>query len=113
MIDGAHMIIYSKDCEADRAFFKDVLGWSHVDVGHGWLIFKMPPSEIALHPGEEGNTHEIYFMTSDLTAAMASLAERGVACEAPTDQGWGVLTRLQLPGGGQVGLYEPRHARAT
>lgn len=112
MINGAHVVIYSKDAEADRAFFKDVLEWPHVDVGHGWLIFRLPPAEVAVHPGEEGGTHELYFMCDDLSATMAGLAGRGVECSEVSQEPWGSLTHLQLPGGGRVGLYQPRHERA-
>lgn len=111
MINGAHAIIYSKDAEADRAFFRDVLKFPHVDVGHGWLIFAMPPSEVAVHPAEAEGKHELYLMTDDLEALVASLASRGVACTAPRSLGWGVLTEVTLPGGGQLGIYQPRHAR--
>ncbi len=112
MINGAHVVIYSTDAEADRAFFRDVLEWSHVDAGHGWLIFRLPPAEVAVHPSDGSEKHELYFMTDDLTATMAQLAERGIPCAEPSNQGWGILTSLTLPGGGRVGLYEPRHERA-
>ena len=111
MIDGAHVIIYSKDAEADRAFFKDVLKFGHVDVGHGWLIFKLPPSEVAVHPANENGSHELYLMCDDLKAEMARLKQAGIACEPPSAQGWGTLTHISLPGGGKLGLYQPRHAR--
>ena len=111
MIDGAHMVIYSKDAEADRAFLRDVLEFPHVDVGHGWLIFGLPASEAAVHPSDENDRHELFLMCSDLDAAMKRLTARGVACEAPSTQGWGRSTRMRLPGGGSLALYEPRHAR--
>lgn len=111
MIDGAHVIIYSKDAEADKAFFRDVLGFGHVDVGHGWLIFKLPPAEVAVHPSDENDTHEFYLMTDDLDLEMTKLRKAGVACEPASMQGWGRLTRITLPGGGRLGLYQPRHAR--
>ncbi|MBV9571277.1 MAG: extradiol dioxygenase [Alphaproteobacteria bacterium] len=111
MIDGAHVIIYSKDAEADKAFFRDVLEFGHVDVGHGWLIFKLPPSEVAVHPADENGTHELYLMCDNLNAEMARLKQAGVDCEAPSAQPWGTLTHLTLPGGGKLGLYQPRHAR--
>jgi catechol 2,3-dioxygenase-like lactoylglutathione lyase family enzyme len=113
MINGAHIIVYSRDADADRDFFRDVLGWPHVDVGHGWLIFELPPAEVAVHPGDEGGTHELYFMCDDVDAEIAALKARGVACSEPTDQGWGILTQVTLPGGGTIGLYQPRHARAS
>jgi len=111
MINGAHVIVYSKDAEADKAFLKNVLKFRNVDVGHGWLIFALPPSEMAVHPSDENDMHELYFMCDDLDAEMASLTKSGVACEEPTMQGWGRLTRLKLPGGGTIGLYQPRHER--
>ena len=111
MINGAHVIIYSKDAEADKAFFKNVLKFGHVDVGHGWLIFKLPPAEVAVHPSDENGAHEFYLMCDDLDMEMAALKKAGVACEPPSTQGWGILTRIALPGGGRLGLYQPRHAR--
>ncbi|MEU2430858.1 VOC family protein [Streptomyces sp. NPDC007861] len=114
MINGAHLIIYSRDAEADRAFLRDVLGYPHVDAGGGWLIFKLPPAEVAVHPVEGAETHELYLMCDDVEATVAELTARGVEFTQPvTDAGWGLLTRLRLPGGGEVGMYEPRHARAT
>jgi predicted enzyme related to lactoylglutathione lyase len=114
MINGGHVIVYSKDAEADRAFFKDVLGFAHVDAGHGWLIFKLPPAEIAVHPADGPEAHEFYFMCDDVEATTEELATRGVEFTQPvTEAGWGRLTRFRLPGGGEVGLYEPRHERAT
>ena len=111
MIDGAHIILYSKDAEADNAFFKNVLKFSYVDVHGGRLIFKLPPSEAMLHPSDENDMHELYLMTDDLDAEMAALQRSGVACEDPTQQGWGRVTRLKLPGGGTLALYQPRHER--
>jgi catechol 2,3-dioxygenase-like lactoylglutathione lyase family enzyme len=111
MINGAHMIIYSKDAEADRAFFRDVLNFPHVDVGHGWLIFALPPSELAVHPGETGGTQELYLMTDDLEGEIERLKAAGVACTEPEQLGWGLRTVLKLPGGGPLALYQPRHAR--
>jgi hypothetical protein len=111
MTTGAHMILYSANAEADRAFLRDVLGFPHVDVGQGWLIFALPSSEIAIHPSENSSEHEIYLMVDDVKGFVASMSERGVRCTEPRDQGWGVLTSLSLPGGGQLGVYEPRHAR--
>ena len=111
MINGAHVIIYSKDAEADRGFLRDVLGFRHVDVGHGWLIFALPEAEVAVHPAEEGGSHELYLMTDDVEAEVAKLGGHGLACDPVEDQGWGRLTRITLPGGGKLGLYEPRHAR--
>ena len=111
MIDGAHVVIYSKDAEADRAFLRDVLKFPFVDAHGGWLIFKLPPSEVAVHPAEENDRHEFFLMTDDLEAEMAALKKAGVACEEPSQQRWGRLSRFQLPGGGSLALYQPRHAR--
>lgn len=114
MINGGHVIVYSRDAEADRAFFRDVLEFPHVDAGGGWLIFKLPPSEIAVHPAEGPETQEFYLMCDDVDATVADLVAKGVEFTQPVTQaGWGRLTRLRLPGGGEVGLYEPRHERAT
>ena len=111
MINGAHIIIYSKDAEADRALLRDALGLPHLDVGHGWLIFRLPPAEAAVHPSEENDRLELYLMCDDVEGAVKKLNARGVACEPFSTQGWGIATRICLPGGGTLGLYEPRHAR--
>lgn len=112
MISGAHAIIYSKDAEADRAFLRDVIGLGSVDVGGGWLIFGLPPSELAVHPASgEGGTHELYFMCEDLDAFVAAMAAHGVPTSPVSAQGWGRLTKVTLPGGGSLGVYQPRHAR--
>jgi hypothetical protein len=111
MINGAHLILYSKDAEADRAFLRDVIGLPHVDVGHGWLIFALPSSEVAVHPAEENDTHEMYFMCEDLDAFIAAMQHRNVPHTAPENLGWGVRTTITLPGGGKLGVYQPRHAR--
>ena len=111
MINGAHVIIYSKDAEADKAFIKNVLKFPYVDVNQGWLIFKLPPAEIAVHPSDENDLHELYLMTDDLALEIESLKKAGVSCDAVTQQGWGRVTRIQLPGGGKLGLYQPRHQR--
>jgi catechol 2,3-dioxygenase-like lactoylglutathione lyase family enzyme len=111
MINGAHVIIYSKDAESDRAFFRDVLKFPAVDAGHGWLIFALPPAEAAFHPAEENNRHELYFMCDDLKATMESLKEK-VTCGGVSEERWGILTTVSLPGGGTIGLYQPKHPRA-
>jgi catechol 2,3-dioxygenase-like lactoylglutathione lyase family enzyme len=111
MISGVHIVVYSKNAEADRAFFRDVLGLKSVDAGHGWLIFALPPAEASVHPSEEG-THELYFMCDDLKAEMASLARRGVKCSKIEEARWGSVTKMGLPGGGNVGLYQPKHPTA-
>jgi catechol 2,3-dioxygenase-like lactoylglutathione lyase family enzyme len=112
MISGAHMIVYSKDAEADRAFFRDVLGFASVEAGHGWLIFAMPPAEAAFHPSDANDVHELYFMCEDLKVEMAALAEKGVRCSDVQEARWGSITKIQLPGGGKVGLYQPKHPTA-
>jgi hypothetical protein len=111
MINGGQVVIYSKDAAADKAFIRDVLKFAYVDVHDGWLIFKLPPSEIAVHPSDENNRHEFFLMTDDLDAEMTALAQAGVSCEAVSQQGWGRMTRIKLPGGGTLGLYQPRHQR--
>jgi len=110
MIFGSHVILYSKDAEADRAFFRDVLGFSSVDAGHGWLIFALPPAELAIHPADKDTRHEFYFMCHDLKAEVASLAAKGVHCSDVQEARWGSITMIRLPGGGEVGLYQPKHA---
>ncbi|MGP4007303.1 VOC family protein [Streptomyces sp. 4N124] len=113
MINGAHVVIYTRDAEADRAFLRDVLKWSHVDAGHGWLIFKAPPAEVACHPTEGEPSHELMLMCDDLDGTQAELAAKGVQfTRPPEDASWGRVTAFRLPGGGEVGLYEPRHPRA-
>lgn len=114
MIQGLHAIIYSKDAEKVRAFLRDVLGLKSVDAGHGWLIFAAPPAELAAHPieGDEKPHHELYLMCDDLTAAMRELAGKGVKCSAVTEARWGSITKIQLPGGGELGLYQPKHSTA-
>jgi len=111
MINGAHAIVYSKNPEADLKFLRDALGLPHVDVGGGWLIFAMPPSEIAIHPSDENDHHELFFMCEDIKAFVAAMKRKKIACGAISDQGWGLLTQIVLPGGGKLGVYQPRHAR--
>ena len=114
MINGSHVILFSNDADADRAFFADVLEQPHVDAGGGWLIFKLPPAEIAMHPAEGPASHELYFMCDDLDATMRDLRAKGVEfTEDISEERWGRVTRLRLPGGSELGLYEPRHPRAT
>ena len=111
MISGAHSVIYSENPEADRAFFRDVLGLPNVDVGDGWLIFGLPPAEVAVHPSDQNNVQELYLMCDDIEAFVEEMAGRKVACDPVEDQGWGLLSRVALPGGGQIGVYQPRHER--
>ena len=113
MINGSHVILFSADPEADRAFFADVLGQPHVDAGGGWLIFRLPPAEVAMHPAEQPG-HELYFMCDELDSTIRDLRSRGVEfTQEVTDERWGRVSRIRLPGGGEIGIYEPRHPRAT
>lgn len=111
MITGCHVILYSKNAEADKTFIKNVLKFKYVDINQGWLIFKLPPSEIAVHPSDENDMHELYLMTEDLDLEMDSLKQAGVSFEEVTQQRWGRVTRIKLPGGGTLGLYQARHER--
>jgi hypothetical protein len=111
MITGAHSVIYSADAEADRAFLRDVLKLTHVDVGHGWLIFGLPPAEVAVHPSEKNGVHEFFLMCDDLEAFIAELKKHHIACDPVQDQRYGLLTQVTLPGGGKLAVYQPRHAR--
>ncbi|MGP3963655.1 VOC family protein [Nonomuraea sp. 3N208] len=113
MINGAHLIMYTRDADADRTFLRDVLGYPNVDAGGGWLIFKLPPAEVAVHPTDAAEAHELYLMCDDLERTMEELRAKGVEFADPvSDQGWGLLTAITLPGGGRLGLYEPRHQTA-
>jgi len=109
MIRGAHVIVYSTDAEADRAFFRDVLEYPFVDAGRGWLIFALPPAELAVHPAGSNGPHELFLMCDDIDAFMAQMAERGVVCSDLRTEQWGVITHLTLPGGGPLGVYQPTH----
>jgi catechol 2,3-dioxygenase-like lactoylglutathione lyase family enzyme len=110
MITGAHTIIYTRDAEADRAFFRDVLGFEQVDAGGGWPIFALPPGEVACHPSGQ-DRHELYLMCEELDATVAELRGRGADVVGDVvEERWGRLTSIRLPGGGALGLYEPRHA---
>ena len=111
MIDGAHVILYSTDADADRAFLRDVLELPHVDAGEGWLIFGLPPAEIGVHPAEKESKHELYLMCSDVERFVERARERGVSCSEVDDQGWGLLVQIELPGGSRLGVYQPRHPR--
>jgi hypothetical protein len=113
LINGAHSIIYSSNAEADRSLLRDVLGLPNVDVGQGWLIFALPPAEVAVHPSDKNDAHELYLMTDDIRVFVDAMKKRNVVCSEPNDQGWGILTEMTLPGGGKLGVYQPRHARPT
>jgi hypothetical protein len=110
-LNGAHAIIYSKKAEADRAF-RDALKLPHVDAGEGWLIFGLSPAEVAIHPGRN-DVQELYFMCSDIEAFMREMKTRRVRCSEVMNRGWGLLCQITLPGGGKLGVYEPRHTRPT
>jgi catechol 2,3-dioxygenase-like lactoylglutathione lyase family enzyme len=112
VISGAHVILYSKDAEADRAFFRDVLGFPAVDAGRGWLIFALPPAEAAFHPSDQNGHHELYFLCEDLKAEIAALAKKNVKCSEVHEERWGSITKVRLPGGGEVGPYQPKHPTA-
>lgn len=108
MIYGSHVVVFSNDAEADRAFLADVLGFDHVDAGGGWLIFRLPPAELAVHPAESSGT-QLYLMCDDLAEEMRTLAQRGVQCSEVEQARWGSVTMIPLPGGGSAGLYQPSH----
>ena len=113
MINGVHAVLFSEDAESVRAFFGDVLGFSSVDAGGGWLIFALPPAELAAHPALAGEKHELYFMCDDIEATMAELESKGVEFTDPVkDQGFGLVTAMRVPGGKPLGLYEPKHPTA-
>lgn len=110
MINGSHVVIYSEDAEADRAFLRDVLGFAHVDAGDGWLIFQLPPAEVGVHPGGGELQHGFYLMCDEIETTLAELAEKGVeVAGAITNAGWGQLASIKLPSGAELGLYQPRH----
>jgi hypothetical protein len=119
MISGAHVLLYSKDPEADRAFLKTVLEFSSIDLGEGWLLFALPPAEMAVHPGDGDfvQMHAehpmlgavLYLMCDDLRSAMQTLESKGVTCATPVEADWGISTSIRLPSGGEIGLYQPRH----
>lgn len=109
MIHGAHLVVYSTDAEADRTFFRDVLEYPFVDAGHGWLIFALPPAELAIHPAEAEAGQELFLMCDDIEAFRARMSALGITCSEIETQRWGLLTRLSLPGGGGLGIYQPTH----
>lgn len=109
MISGCHMMIFSKDADADRAFLRDVVGLVGIDAGGGWLIFRLPPAELGVHPSDANGLHQMYLMCDDLDAEVARFAAAGAACTPVERQRWGRTTAVPLPGGGKLGLYEPHH----
>jgi catechol 2,3-dioxygenase-like lactoylglutathione lyase family enzyme len=113
VITSVHAIVYASDADQARAFFRDVLGLPNVDARDGWLIFKLPPAELAVHPAAAGGRHELYLMCDDIAATMADLEAKGAEFTSPvTEQGFGLVTSIAVPGGGELGLYEPRHRTA-
>jgi hypothetical protein len=108
---GAHSIIYSTNPAADRAFLRDVLRLPNVDVGEGWLIFGLPPAELAVHPSGNNNVHQLYLMCDDIEVFVAEMQTHNIACGPVQNPGWGLLTEMTLPGGGTLGIYQPRHPR--
>jgi hypothetical protein len=110
VITGVHAIVFSEQAEQVRGFFRDVLGFPSVDAGGGWLIFALPPAELAVHPADGDSRHELYLMCDDLHATLADLAAKGVeASRGVTDQGWGLLSAIRLPDGAEFPIYQPRH----
>ena len=110
MITGVHAVMFTRDADALRAFLRDVLELPSVDAGGGWLIFALPPAELAAHPGDGGGATELYVMCDDVEATIAQLEAKGVELARPvSDEGWGLVTAIALPGGGELGLYQPRH----
>jgi catechol 2,3-dioxygenase-like lactoylglutathione lyase family enzyme len=118
VITGAHVLLYTTDPDADRVFFRDVLGFRSVDAGHGWLIFALPPSELAMHPIDERQGKDasveavLYLMCDDVRETVQSLEAKGVKCTPLHEERWGIRTTLRLPSGGEVGLYQPTHPTA-
>jgi len=114
MINGVHSILYAQDVEKVRAFFSDVLMLKHVDVGHGWLVYALPPAELGVHPAEDadGFRCEMYLMCDDIAQAVTELKAKDVECSEIMDRGWGLMSMIKVPGGGQLGVYQPRHLTA-
>jgi catechol 2,3-dioxygenase-like lactoylglutathione lyase family enzyme len=114
MINGLHALIHAPDADKARDFFRDILGFRSVDAGHGWLIFAMPPAELAVHPAEDGEAarHELYLMCDDLNTTIEELKAKGVICGEVTQARWGSMTKIDVPGAGKIGLYQPKHPTA-
>ncbi len=112
MIAGGHVIVYTRDAAADRAFFRDVLRLPAVDSGDGWLVFALPAAEVAFHPASGNDAHQLYLVCASLHDTIAELKARGVECDPPAVETWGMRTAFTLPGGGRLGLYQPRHRTA-
>jgi len=113
MLTGVHAVIFTADAEQDRAFFRDVLELPAVDAGGGWLIFALPPAELGFHPAEVGGEQRLYLMCDDVHATVADLHARGVEIVRPiSNESFGLVTAIVLPGGGELGLYQPAHPTA-
>jgi predicted enzyme related to lactoylglutathione lyase len=113
MIRGAHVVLYSTNADADRAFFRDVLAYPSVDAGHGWLIFALPPAELGIHPTEDAGNHELYLMCADIEKTVAELQAKGVEFPKPiTDAGFGLMASFKIPGGAELSIYQPKHPTA-
>ena len=113
MINGIHALVYTKDADSVRTLFREVLKFPTVDAGHGWLIFALPPAELGIHPTEDEGRYELYLMCDDLETTVRELQGKGVHLARPVhDAGWGLVTALLLPGGGELGLYQPKHPTA-
>jgi hypothetical protein len=112
MISGAHIILYSTDAEADRKFFRDVLKFPHVDAGDGWLIFALPPTELAVHPSKEHDSHGFFLTCDDLMGTIKALKQKKVKCSLPSEQEWGTVAMITLPSGREIGVYQPKHPLA-
>jgi hypothetical protein len=112
LINGVHVLVYTQEAEAVRSVFRDVLGFPSVDAGEGWLIFGLPPAELAVHPSRGPGHQELYLMCDDIERTIGDLRQKGLECAPAKDEGWGLVTSIRLPGGDQIGLYEPRHPTA-
>lgn len=111
MLIGAHAVMFSTNPDADRAFLRDILKLPNIDAGGGYVIFGLPPSEIAVHESDKNDVHEFYLICADVEAVIRELKSHNISCGQVSDEGWGLLTRVTLPGGGNLGVYQPRHAR--
>lgn len=109
MISGAHVIVYSTDADSDRAFLRDVLGLDGIDVGGGWFVYRLPPSEVAVHPADDNDRHELFLLVDDVDAFIANMRARSVVCAPITEERWGRLTSITLPSGGTIAVYQPKH----
>ena len=111
MISGAHVMIFTRDEDADRAFLRDALEIPCIDSGGGWLIFKLPPTELGVHSHDANDLHQLYLICDDLDATIAKLADKGITCSEVMNASWGRATSVPLPGGGKIGVYQAHHAR--